>query len=92
VRDDAIGVALALGSTTRRAIAAPGCKVMTGTQDESLVSDLCTSPVGFCTRGTFKGKHGFQGTTSFSSLAFNPIPKDPLGRLAVPGNWRGRTK
>ena len=92
MRDDAIGVALALGSTTRRAIAAPGCKVMTGTQDESLVSDLCTSPVGFCTRGTFKGKHGFQGTTSFSALAFNPIPNDPLGRLAVPGNWRGRTK
>jgi hypothetical protein len=79
------GVALALGSTARRAMAAPGCKVMTGTQDESLVSDQCTSPVGFCTRGTFKGKPGFQGTTSFSALAFDPIPNDPLGRLAVPG-------
>ena len=35
--------------------------------------------------GTFKGNHGFQGTSAFTALSFTPIPNDPLGRLAVPG-------
>lgn len=79
------GVALALGSTAQRAVAVGGGAVITGTQEDALVSDGCTSPVGFCTRGTFKGNRGFQGTSAFIALAFDPIPNDPLGRLAVPG-------
>ena len=79
------GVALASGSAAGPAAADPNCQVITGTQEDSLVAEGCTSPVGFCARGTFKGNHGFQGPTSFSALAFDPIPNDPLGRLAVPG-------
>ena len=79
------GVALALGSTARRAAAAEGTKTITGTREDALSTDGCTSPVGFCTRGTFKGSGGFKGVSTFSALAFDPIPSDPLGRLAVPG-------
>ena len=43
-------------------------------------------------RGTFRGNHGFRGTTSFSAVAFDPIPNDPLGRLAVPGESTYATK
>jgi hypothetical protein len=74
-----------LGTTARRVVNAESDTVITGTQQTVLVSDGCTSPVGFCTQGTFKGKHGFKGTCAFSALAFDPIPSDPLGRLAVPG-------
>jgi hypothetical protein len=80
------GVALALGPTTQHAAAAEDGTVITGTQEDALFTDGCTSPVGFCARGTFKGNHGFKGTSAFSALAFDPIPNDPLGRLAVPGN------
>jgi hypothetical protein len=80
------GVALALGPTTQRAAAAQAGTIITGTQEDALFTDGCTSPVGFCARGTFKGNHGFQGTSAFSAMAFDPIPNDPLGRLAVPGN------
>jgi hypothetical protein len=79
------GVVLAMGASPRRAASAPGDVILSGTQQDVLVSDGCTSPVGFCARGTFKGNHGFQGTSAFSALAFDPIPNDPLGRLAVPG-------
>jgi hypothetical protein len=79
------GVVLALGSSARRAVSAAGGGARTGKQQAVLVSDGCTSPVGFCTRGTFKGNHGFRGASAFSALAFDPIPNDPLGRLVVPG-------
>jgi hypothetical protein len=79
------GVVLTSGSAALRAVGGQDCQVITGTQEDTLVSEGCTSPVGFCARGTFKGNHGFRGTTSFSALAFDPIPNDPLGRLAVPG-------
>jgi hypothetical protein len=78
------GMALALSSPARRAAAADDSKVLTGTQEDALFTDGCTSPVGFCARGTFKGNRGFQGDSAFSALAFDPIPNDPLGRLAVP--------
>jgi len=78
------GVALAMGSTAQCAFPGGGA-VITGTQQDALYSDGCTSPVGFCAQGTFKGNHGFQGASAFSALAFDPIPSDPLGRLAVPG-------
>jgi hypothetical protein len=58
---------------------------VTGTQENTLTAAGCTSPVGFCTQGTFKANRGFQGTSAFSALAFDPIPNDPLGRLAVSG-------
>jgi hypothetical protein len=79
------GVAFALGATAQRAAAAGEGAVITGTQADELFSDGCTSPIGFCARGTFKGNHGFQGTSAFSALAFDPIPDDPLGRVSVPG-------
>lgn len=79
------GVALALGSSAQRAASAWGDAILKGTQADALVADGCTSPVGFCTRGTFKGNRGFKGTSAFSALAFDPIPNDPLGRLALSG-------
>ena len=85
-------VALTLGSAGRLAAAGDGCKTITGTQHDVLVSDGCTSPVGFCAAGTFKGNHGYQGTTFFSALSFDPIPSDPVGRLAVPGESTYTTK
>ena len=78
------GVALALASAAGRAVAAQVSTVITGLKEDALFTDGCTSPVGFCARGTFKGNHGFQGTSAFNALAFDPIPNDPLGRLAVP--------
>ena len=44
----------------------------------------CTSPIGFCAGGTFKGNHGFR-ETSFQRSRFDPIVSDPLGRLVVLG-------
>lgn len=79
------GVVLATGSAVQGAAGDQRCLVITGTQEDALVAEGCTSPVGFCARGTFKGNHGFQGATSFSALAFDPVPDDPDGRLAVPG-------
>jgi hypothetical protein len=85
------GVVLTLAPTTERALAAQGGTVITGTQKDTLFTDGCTSPVAFCTRGTFKGTHGFQGISALSALAFDPIPNDPLGRLAVPGESKYTT-
>src|SRR5688572_22592471 len=79
------GVALATGTAARRAAGDPDCKVITGTQEDVLVSEGCASPIGFCARGTFQGNHGFQGASAFTGLAFDPVPNDPLGRLAVSG-------
>jgi hypothetical protein len=79
------GVVFAAGVATRSAAAKKGCFVIRGEQEDSLVAAGCTSPVGFCAAGTFKGNHGFHGTSAFSATAFDPIPSDPLGRLAVPG-------
>jgi hypothetical protein len=61
------------------------CKSITAVQRDALTSDGCPSPIGFCAAGTIKGNHGLRGTNFFSALAFDPIPSDPLGRLAVPG-------
>jgi len=79
------GGALALGSMAVRAVATGRGTVITGTQEDVLVTDGCTSPVGFCARGTFKGNHGFKGASGFSAFSFDLIPNDPIGRLAVPG-------
>src|SRR5262245_43987869 len=83
----ALGLVAALPfvSAAQPPAADEGCKVITGTQEQVLVTDGCTSPVGFCAVGPFQGNHGFRGTTSFSAAAFDPIPNDPLGRQAVPG-------
>jgi hypothetical protein len=78
-------VTLPFVSAARPPVADEDCKVITGTQEQVLVTDGCTSPVGFCAVGPFKGNYGFRGTTAFSATAFDPIPNDPLGRLAVPG-------
>jgi hypothetical protein len=78
--------ALALGSTAESAPAAERTVVITGTEPEdALFTDGCTSPIGFCARGPFKGNHGFKGITVFTGLAFDAIPDDPLGRQSVPG-------
>jgi hypothetical protein len=74
-----------VGLAAQLAAADKDVRVITGTQEDALFTDGCTSPVGFCARGTFKGDHGFRGTDTFSALAFNPIPDDPLGRQVVPG-------
>jgi hypothetical protein len=79
------GAVAACGAAAPLAAADDDCTVITGTQEDALVAAGCTSPVGFCARGTFKGNHGFRGISAFSATAFDPIPNDPLGRLAVPG-------
>ena len=79
------GSVAVVGGALAPPAAAEECKDLKGTQRDSLYSDGCTSPVGFCARGTFKGNHGFEGQSAFSARAFDPIPDDPLGRLAVPG-------
>jgi hypothetical protein len=73
------------------AIAAPGayarsqCKTIFAVQHDRLVTEGCTSPIGFCAGGTFQGNHGFRGNFFFSALSFDAIVSDPLGRLVVPG-------
>lgn len=72
-------------------VAAPGalansrCKTFVAVQNDRLVTEGCTSPIGFCAGGTFRGNHGFRGNFFFSALSFDPIVSDPLGRLVVPG-------
>ena len=61
------------------------CKPILAVQRDVLVTDGCSSPVGFCAAGTFKGNHGFRGAFFFSAVSFDPILSDPLGRLVVPG-------
>ena len=79
------GMALASGSAARGDDEDQRCIVITGTQEDALVTEGCTSPIGFCAAGTFKGNFGFQGAFFFSALAFDPVPNDPQGRLAVSG-------
>jgi hypothetical protein len=79
------GAVVACGAAAQLAVAGGTCTVITGTQEDTLVAAGCTSPVGFCARGTFRGNHGFRGVSAFSATAFDPIPNDPPGRLAVPG-------
>lgn len=61
------------------------CKTFVAVQHDRLTTDGCTSPIGFCAAGTFRGNHGFRGNFFFSAISFDPIPSDALGRLAVPG-------
>ncbi|HEX6625428.1 MAG TPA: hypothetical protein VF064_17065 [Pyrinomonadaceae bacterium] len=61
------------------------CVVVKAAQSDALITAGCTSPVGFCAGGTVAGNHGLRGTSSFSATSFDPIPNDPLGRVAVPG-------
>src|SRR6185295_1236393 len=67
------------------ASAAAQCKTFFAVQRDRLVTEGCTSPIGFCAAGTFNGNHGFRGNFFFSALSFDPIVSDPLGRLVVPG-------
>jgi hypothetical protein len=67
------------------AFAGPQCKTIFAVQHDRLVTEGCTSPIGFCAGGTFKGTQVFRGNFFFSALSFDPIPSDPLGRLVVPG-------
>ena len=67
------------------AFAASQCKTFVAEQHDQLITEGCTSPIGFCAAGTFKGNHGFRGNFFFSALSFDPILSDALGRLVVPG-------
>ena len=61
------------------------CRNISAVQEDVLVTENCPSPIGFCAAGTINGNQGLRGTTFFSANSFDPIPGDPLGRLAVPG-------
>ncbi len=61
------------------------CRTIVAVQHDRLTTDGCTSPIGFCAAGTFRGNHGFRGNFFFSALSFDPIVSDALGRLVVPG-------
>jgi hypothetical protein len=68
--------------------AAAQCQTISAMDDSVLVppGPDCPSPIGFCASSDrVQGNHGFRGTFFFSALAFEPIPSDPLGRLAVSG-------
>ena len=67
------------------ALADPQCKPVIAVERDALVTEGCTSPIGFCAAGIVSGNHGLRGTTSYSAAAFDPIPSDTLGRLVVPG-------
>jgi|ERR1700752_24181 len=71
--------------TASPALASSNCKTIFAVQNDSLITEGCTSPIGFCAGGTFRGNHGFSGNFFFSALSFDPIVSDPLGRLVVPG-------
>jgi hypothetical protein len=61
------------------------CKSFFAEEHSALITTGCNSPVGFCAGGTFKGNHGFRGTSFFSAISFDPILNDPQGRQVVPG-------
>ena len=74
-----------IAMTASAAFAGSDCKTIFAEQNDRLTTEGCTSPIGFCAAGTFKGNHGFRGNFFFSALSFDPIVSDPLGRLVVPG-------
>ena len=55
------GVALVSGSVAAAAAGSQECAVITGTQEDSLFADGCTSPVGFCARGCVQGQSRVPG-------------------------------
>jgi hypothetical protein len=67
------------------ALANSQCRTLVAVQHDTLITDGCTSPIGFCAGGTFRGNHGFRGNSFFSAISFDPVVSDALGRLAVPG-------
>jgi hypothetical protein len=78
-------IGLLLVMAAHAAAAKPQCKTIVAVQEDTLVTEGCTSPIGFCAAGTFRGNHGFRGDFFFSALSFDPIVSDALGRLVVPG-------
>ena len=85
VKPRVLTICLLMAIMAPSGIAQTECKPIKAVQRDVLISSGCTSPVGFCASGTIDGNHGLRGTSFFSALAFDPIPNDPLGRLAVPG-------
>jgi hypothetical protein len=67
------------------ALANTRCRTIVAVQHDRLTTDGCTSPIGFCAEGTFRGSHGFRGNFFFSAISFDPVVSDSVGRLAVPG-------
>lgn len=80
-----LAACLLLATAVPVAFADADCKPVIAVQRDTLITTDCPSPVGFCAGGTIAGNHGLRGTTLFSAVSFDPIPNDPLGRLAVPG-------
>src|SRR4030095_7946596 len=81
-----LGIAFLLAASAPPA-AAP-CQTINAIDESVLVpaGPDCPSPVGFCASSDrVQGNHGFRGAFFFKALAFDPIPSDPLGRLAVSG-------
>src|SRR5262245_11025824 len=76
---------LLIAMTATSVFAGSQCKTIYAEQNDRLITEGCTSPIGFCAVGTFKGNHGFRGNFFFSALSFDPIVSDPLIRLVVPG-------
>jgi hypothetical protein len=80
-----ITLGLLLVMTSQAAFASSRCRTFVAVQHDRLITEGCTSPIGFCAAGTFRGNHGFRGNFFFSALSFDPIASDPLARLVVPG-------
>lgn len=81
----AVTMFLLMAIAAQGVLANPQCKTIFAVQHDKLITEGCTSPIGFCAGGTFSGNHGFRGNFFFSALSFDPILSDALGRLVVPG-------
>ena len=57
---------LLLCAASANADEAKRCKAVHADVQEVQTNENCTSPVGFCTKGTIDGNHGLSGTTFFS--------------------------
>lgn len=76
---------LILTAASPAALADTKCKSIFAIEEDVFLTDGCTSPIGYCVGGTFRGNHGLRGTTFYRALSLEPIPNDSLGRLVAPG-------
>ena len=78
-------ICLLIAISAQGTFAGSQCKNIFAVQQDRLVTEGCTSPIGFCAGGTFTGNHGFRGNFFFVALSFDEILTDPKHRQVVPG-------
>ena len=61
-----VGLLASTGLATRQIRAnrsGTKCLSIFASEESALITDGCNSPVGFCAAGTFRGNHGFKGSS-----------------------------